>query len=267
MNATILATAILSSYVLVMYISPQDRPDGSYLQNRNNPSVMRRRMLKISGMTAVDLLVVYIYLKLYRVEAPFKLMGIAIEINTETLRKMINTLILFVLLFIGPLSNQIFIEKVNPLTDFYQEVSTIQGFRNYIFGPISEEIVYRACCLAVYSPIVSDWHSVIVYSPLLFAVAHLNHGWDLYLSGQYQITQIAMSLLLQMSYTWLFGVLANKILVSQENIYSCILVHSFCNYMGLPDITPQGPKWWKFCYWSLLCLGVYTFVLLKWGNF
>jgi len=44
------------------------------------------------------------------------------------------------------------------------------GIRNYFFGPITEELVFRACVLAVYHLAGSSRNKMIFLSPLLFGL-------------------------------------------------------------------------------------------------
>ena len=48
--------------------------------------------------------------------------------------------------------------------------STWVGIRNYIFGPLTEELVFRACVLAVYHLAGSSRNKMIFLSPLLFGL-------------------------------------------------------------------------------------------------
>lgn len=48
--------------------------------------------------------------------------------------------------------------------------STWVGIRNYFFGPITEELVFRACVLAVYHLAGSSRNKMIFLSPLLFGL-------------------------------------------------------------------------------------------------
>ena len=73
------------------------------------------------------------------------------------------------------------------------------GIRNYFFGPITEELVFRACVLAVYHLAGSSRNKMIFLSPLLFGlgefiilkvkgaylcdVAHFHHAWEMYTNG------------------------------------------------------------------------------------
>lgn len=88
------------------------------------------------------------------------------------------------------------------------------GVRNYFFGPITEELVFRACVLAVYHLAGSSRNKMIFLSPLLFGlggyslfspevkavyscvIAHLHHAWEMYTNGGKTATAAKRALLI-----------------------------------------------------------------------
>ena len=54
--------------------------------------------------------------------------------------------------------------------DMLPVFKTWVGIRNYFFGPITEEMVFRACVLAVYHLAGSSRNKMIFLSPLLFGL-------------------------------------------------------------------------------------------------
>ena len=54
--------------------------------------------------------------------------------------------------------------------DVFPVFNTWVGIRNYFFGPITEELVFRACVLAVYHLAGSSKNKMIFLSPLLFGL-------------------------------------------------------------------------------------------------
>ncbi|CCM00632.1 uncharacterized protein FIBRA_02669 [Fibroporia radiculosa] len=57
-------------------------------------------------------------------------------------------------------------------------VTTWQGWRDFIVGPTTEEVVFRACTLAVYQLAGASVYMKIFLPPLLFGLAHVHHAWD-----------------------------------------------------------------------------------------
>jgi len=39
-----------------------------------------------------------------------------------------------------------------------------------------------------------------------------------------------------MGFTFIFGLYSSYLLVKTQTLYSCILLHSYCNWMGFPRI-------------------------------
>ena len=54
--------------------------------------------------------------------------------------------------------------------DMLPVFNTCVGIRNYFFGPLTEELVFRACVLAVYHLAGSSRNKMIFLSPLLFGL-------------------------------------------------------------------------------------------------
>jgi prenyl protein peptidase len=80
------------------------------------------------------------------------------------------------LLFIGPLYTT-FLAQSLPLqirwgfrTHVISVFGTWQGLRNYIIAPITEELVFRGCVLAVYQLAGAKKRSMIFLSPFSFGV-------------------------------------------------------------------------------------------------
>ncbi|QEU60391.1 Rce1 [Kluyveromyces lactis] len=126
------------------------------------------------------------------------------------------------------------------ISDICYEFSTIWGLRDYIFGPITEELFYTSMMLVAYlrlgdsSQYDANYLTLIV--PNLFGIAHMHHAFEQYSLGIMNLANIIFITLLQMSYTWLFGSFTNYLFLnSSGNLWSCILIHTFCNYMGLPQ--------------------------------
>lgn len=88
----------------------------------------------------------------------------------------------------------------------------LYGLRNFVVGPLTEEIIWRSCILSVhhFSGASKKW--LIFGTPLYFGIAHLHHAWETYKSrGRNKDALIFASLqsTLQFSYTTLFGWYAN----------------------------------------------------------
>lgn len=76
---------------------------------------------------------------------------------------------------------------------------------------------------------------IIFLTPLYFGIAHVHHLYEFRIT--HPDTPFVLAILrsaFQFTYTSLFGFFAAFAFVRTGNVYSIILVHSFCNWMGLP---------------------------------
>lgn len=129
----------------------------------------------------------------------------------------ISPLLLTMVLFTGPLVTQSELE----LPDF-----SLISLRNFVVAPIFEELVFRHCI---------SFHTN--YSPVFFSLAHLHHGILRLLQDHSSNTALIIGQSsLQLTYTLLFGAYASFIQFRTGRILDCIIVHSFCNWMGFPRL-------------------------------
>jgi len=124
--------------------------------------------------------------------------------------------------------------------DFVLNFISWQGARNYVLGPITEEIVFRACVLAVYHLSGASKMRMIFLGPLSFGLAHIHHAWDTY--NRYGRTPAAakravIMSLFQLTYTTLFGFHCSYLFLRTGSVLPPISAHVFCNIMGIPQIS------------------------------
>lgn len=78
---------------------------------------------------------------------------------------------------------------------------------------------------------------IVFLTPLYFGIAHLHHLYEFRLTNPRTPLLIAIvRSLFQFTYTSLFGFFAAFVFIRTGNLYSVILAHSFCNWMGLPRL-------------------------------
>lgn len=168
------------------------------------------------------------------------------------------------LLYCGPIANYFVTgQSAHFWDDIRDEYMNIWGFRDHVFAPITEELVYRAGVVSILQPYSSDL-SLTLYSPLLFGLAHIHHGVQLYCKDKWPISQVVVSVLVQFAYTSVFGMVANRFYIaSGENLWCAIVVHGMCNLIGFPsfDMREDHPGWFRV-YCAMLVFGVVMFVRL-----
>lgn len=119
-------------------------------------------------------------------------------------------------------------------------------FRNLIFAPITEEIVFRAVIVATLfidykskKIFVSETYLALV-STIFFGVAHLHHLYEKIRSGEDFVRAIT-STLVQFTYTSIFGFIAAILFIRTGSIFPPIISHIICNFIGLPNLGFLSP--------------------------
>ncbi|KAI0718126.1 hypothetical protein C8Q72DRAFT_151589 [Fomitopsis betulina] len=214
---------------------------------RDDPEVIRARLVAVSMSTlSSGLAVLGLVWKLLRpndlfdaVETTFVRLGF----DFSAARSLLPCLVTPVL-FIGPLyvywlSGSLPLQRnwswrwsLLPL------FTTWQGVRNYVVGPITEELVFRCCSLAVYHLAGASKTRMIFMTPWLFGLAHAHHAWDTY--NRYGRTGAAakralFAAVFQTAYTSLFGFHCAYLFLRTGSLLPPITAHIFCNIMGLPQ--------------------------------
>ncbi|AMD20307.1 HDL437Wp [Eremothecium sinecaudum] len=129
----------------------------------------------------------------------------------------------------------------DPVADFRDEILNLHGFRNIVVGPATEELVYTSMNLQNYLILANSTPTttLLLLLPLFFGFAHIPHGMEMYFSRNYTIAEILNRCLFQILYTTVFGAFTNFIYLRTGNLYACILVHALCNYMSFPNLSSQ----------------------------
>lgn len=97
------------------------------------------------------------------------------------------------------------------------------ALRNYLVGPILEEIVFRRQTLLIWS--CQSTLPRLLFPAAMFALAHVHHVRELGLIG----------LAFQMAYTFLFGVYAAALYINTRTFWAPLVAHVICNVLELPD--------------------------------
>jgi len=140
-------------------------------------------------------------------------------------------LTLTVILFAGPLL-QLVLDDSGPGDDDKQPL--IQTIRNLVVGPLTEELVFRACMCPVLVAGGFSPETTIIFVPFFFGIAHLHHIMQhLHKTGA-SLNNAIVAVIFQLVYTTLFGMYSAFLFVRTGHIIPAFLAHSFCNYMGFP---------------------------------
>ena len=66
-------------------------------------------------------------------------------------------------------------------------------------------------------------------------------------------------------YTTIFGWYAVFILLRTGSVWPAIVAHTYCNWMGPPNLAVDGPRWFPATYYALLVGGAVGFYRLFWS--
>jgi len=140
------------------------------------------------------------------------------------------------------------------------------GIRNYIVGPISEELVWRSCITSAYRLAGASKGFLVFFTPLSFGSAHLHHFWEIYnMHGRTRqaLRRAIVLILFQFTYTTLFGFHTTFLFLCTNSMLSSISAHIFCNIMGFPPLQaelrwyPHRRKQILFAYCAGIVLYIY----------
>ncbi|KAI0330714.1 Abi-domain-containing protein [Cubamyces sp. BRFM 1775] len=272
-TAHALAAFFTASYVGSLYLSKsartiyksdisedikpgEERTKESDERWRDDPAVVRARMVAASISTALSVCVVYWLVRsvtpqteLAKVpstafRSTLARLGVTTDFAYDNPVYIIFPCLVIPVLYLGPL----YADWLAETLPFQQRWSiqgnlsplftTLIGLRNYVVGPITEEIVFRACMLAVYHMAGASRTKMIFLTPFFFGFAHLHHAWDTY--NRYGRTASAariaiLSTLFQLTYTSLFGFHCAYLFLRTGSLLPPTVSHVFCNIMGFPQ--------------------------------
>lgn len=127
-------------------------------------------------------------------------------------------------------------------------------FRNIIASPFTEELVFRSGLISYYiARRISPWMAGIL-SPLVFGACHFHHIFDMVTYHQHTWKSSIPILLVQFTYSSIFGIFSSFLFLRTEHVIAPIVAHAFCNAMGLPTKLRE--------YTLLHSVGVAAFCLL-----
>jgi len=116
------------------------------------------------------------------------------------------------------------------------------NFRSIVMGPLTEEVVFRSC-LYYLLHYYGGWTMMnsILISGFFFGVAHCHHIVEHLLHGDMTIMSAILNVVVQFSYTFVFGLYCGYIYGKTKCIIAAMILHSYCNLMGLPSFDMRKP--------------------------
>lgn len=162
------------------------------------------------------------------------------------------------------------------------------GWRNYVAGPVSEEIMFRSVIIAVHLLARLGAGRTVFLVPVYFGIAHVHHFYEFRITHpETPLVWAVLRSVVQFSYTTVFGWYANFLFLRTGSLLAVIVVHTFCNWCGLPRlwgrvecgvplvsaqkeddvyVTPGGElgMGWTVAYYVLLVVGAVGFYYAMW---
>ncbi|KAL9104427.1 MAG: hypothetical protein Q9163_000633 [Psora crenata] len=240
LSAAALSIAFTALYVLPFYLSPTTRP--SLILSRDAPSVIRARIRFVIISTFISTVITSYILSTCADESlPSTMHALGIyPIHPITVGK---SVLLTALLFAGPLFEKAIIEsgwrRWIKGKDIHETLSSWIGWRNFVAGPITEEVLFRSVIISLHThtrPLLPVT-TLIFLTPLYFGIAHIHHFYEFTLTHPYTpLLPALVRSLIQLAYTTVFGWYASFVFVRTGSLWAVVLIHSLCNWMGLPRI-------------------------------
>jgi prenyl protein peptidase len=284
-------------YVLPFYLSKTTRPSPTL--NRDAPSVIRARIQTVTLACIVaasaTLYLLVVTAKMTAGDA-LHLLGLWPVQPIDVVRCGALT----GLLYLGPLAEKIFVNgelgQLRRGRKLVESLSSWQGYRNYVAGPITEEVLFRSALVPLHLMAKVSPSKIVFLTPLYFGIAHVHHFYEFTLTHPHTpLLPAVLRSVFQFAYTTLFGWYADFIYLRTGSVYTCILIHTFCNWVGLPrfwgrverrELNPLSPVAmrgkddhdaiqaqgrggqlglkWTVAYYVLLVGGAYAFAAELW---
>ena len=147
--------------------------------------------------------------------------------------------------------------------------------RDFLIAPFAEEVIFRSCIITPFLHSESyingrlSLTAICWCTPLFFGIAHLHHALrQLQNYGNSHLKFILCSSVFQFLYTTIFGAYASFCYIQTRSLPGVVLLHSFCNLMGLPSmqiffINVPEVRIFKILSFIAYVMGIYIF----WSGF
>ncbi|KAJ3499614.1 hypothetical protein NLG97_g182 [Lecanicillium saksenae] len=255
LHASGLMLAYSIIYVLPLYGSDATRP--SPTRFRDDPAAIRARVRAVTLSTIACSVVTFITLwYLSEQQSALYLMGYWPVRPIESAKALLLTAILFA----GPLYESLCIDGGwrylgSGLQHLWQ---SWPDWRNIVAGPVTEECLFRSAVVPLLVLAKASPTSIIFLSPLVFGGAHAHHFYEFRLTNPgVPIYAAVARTIIQLAYTSVFGAYVTFLFLQTGSLLAVVLVHAFCNSLGLPRIWGYMEPYW-------LPINTSKAALLKW---
>lgn len=256
-----------TAFVASLYVWRGDRgrnPD-------EDPRVVRHRLISVCAATVVLLVLLRVLVAHYDLAPEGFLAFIGVRPGAGLLRACAATAALTCVLFLGPIamslaSGYLLLDTNNSsnnegnnegsnkrtgtgfavvsyLSAEYraalprlvrERVRSTEFWRAIVAGPVTEELVYRACMCPVLRAAGFGTAFCCALPPLCFGLAHVHHLRK-HLRTM-RPAEAVLTTLLQLAYTTAFGAFSCFVYLRTGHLAACVLTHMLCNHFGFPDV-------------------------------
>lgn len=166
---------------------------------------------------------------------------LSFRIRKLKIKDIVWPLIITVTIFLGPIVDDLISKRISQVWRNRPHTSMI--LRNWIVGPIVEEIVFRCINCTLLSNDFPTHYNIIV-SGLLFGAAHLHPQIMQHVFIDME-RQLLVDSLWQFIMTSAFGMYVASIFMKTRSLWPAAAVHIFCNLMGAPTNDIFRTNWLK----------------------
>ena len=219
-----------SSFVLSLYLGDVRLP-------RDHPVTVKRRILAVSLLTVFSPLCLLLLADNSSLDLVGLLQTMGLRLD-GLIHASIYSVGLVSLLYLGPILQRVteYSSEEEGLISYLRAERTDLLLRNYLIAPVAEEVVFRSCMVPLLLPHLGpSW--TIILCPLFFGVAHLHHMLEHLKAGTFTLSQALFNVLIQTTYTSLFGMFSAHLFLQTGHLTSAIAAHIMCNILGLPEVT------------------------------
>ncbi|KAH9210972.1 hypothetical protein DL95DRAFT_392919 [Leptodontidium sp. 2 PMI_412] len=240
--STTTAVALLIAYTVIyvapFYLSSTTRPSPSL--SRDAPSVIRGRIRSVTTSCIICSIFTFVLLSSVETGSPIKSIHHMGWFPIGILEA-VKSVGLTAILFLGPLFEGGIAEGEwrawIRLRGLHTVIGGWIGWRNFVAGPITEEVLFRSASVPLLLLARTSNTTIIFLTPIIFGLAHIHHFYEFRIT--HPDTPVIAAILrsvFQLAYTTLFGGYVTFLYMRTGSLLGVILVHAFCNWMGLPRV-------------------------------
>lgn len=254
-------------YINITEFNPKDTDSHSTLESyRHAPATIMRRLVSIILSTCISIFIVYLYSR-YRSNKSWIELILSFRLRKLKIKDIFWPLIITATIFLGPIIDDVLSWRWtrNRALPGRGRFDVWMFLRNWLIGPLIEEIVFRCINCTLLSNDFPTHYNVII-SGLLFGAAHFHPQIMQHVFLDME-RQLLVDSLLQFMYTSAFGMYVASIFMKTRSLWPGTIVHIFCNAMGLPTGDIIRGRWMKLATTSGIAawLLLYTNYLMNEG--